>query len=73
MKTIHLHRLSTEWVATITGPEAEAVHDLFGTTTLPTAFAASVDPETVLAAVRHRNPGTSVRLITEAPHNGQGV
>jgi hypothetical protein len=71
MKTIHLYRLSTEWVATIIGPEAETVHDLFGTTTLPTPFAASVDPDTVLAAVRQRNPGTPVRLVAEAPHTGE--
>lgn len=58
-ETITLSRDSDSWIATTNNPESIR---LFGAASLPTAFAASVAPEVVLAEIRKLNPGAIVTL-----------
>ena len=62
MKTITLTRTATEWLATWHGPEAAQIQELFGTTTLPTAFTAAADPETVRRDIAAHNPEYTVEV-----------
>lgn len=50
------------WVAIFSGPHAADIQRLFGTTTIPTPFAASTLPMTVWNTIVDQNPGAKVRM-----------
>lgn len=62
MNTILLARTSNGWTACYSGPHASEIQDLFGTKTIPTAFTAEADAQTVLAKIRALNPGVQVDI-----------
>ena len=60
--TITLRRWGGSWMATYSGSHAAQVRDLFGTTTIPTAFGTGTPGPEVAAHIRHLNPFTAVIL-----------
>lgn len=58
--TITLHRTSSCWEATFSGPHAEEVRHLMGTTTIPTPWRPSASADTVRRDIERRNPGCVV-------------
>jgi len=59
---IELYQDRKMWVAHHSGPLGIATMALFGTTDLPTAFAADCPADYVLSRVRALNPGAEVTL-----------
>lgn len=66
MNSIELFLGAKSWMARSSGPQAEAVRDLFGTDTLPCGFTVDADARVVLAEVARLNPGVRVYLRAEA-------
>jgi hypothetical protein len=57
-----LHRGTDVWLCSHSGFGSEDVRKLFGTTTLPTPYGISIDPETVHSAISKLNPTALVML-----------
>ena len=60
MDRIRLYNTSNGWMAKHSGPHAAEVEELFGSTTLPTAFTCTAAQEYVVAEVSRLNPGYEV-------------
>lgn len=60
MKQIILQRGPEVYTATYTGDHRAEIVRLFGTDTLPTAYAANADAASVAEAIRRENPGCLV-------------
>lgn len=59
---IHVHLGSQGWLATHFGPHAVEIFDLFGTTTVPTAFTSRAPLASVIETLKVKNPGAVVKL-----------
>ena len=59
---IDLHVDGDSWMAAYSGPHADEVRRLFGTTTLPSSFRATATGSRVLARIRELNPGVIVTV-----------
>lgn len=68
MSTITLTNDGRSWIATTTGPNEALLLELFGTTSLATAFTAEASPELVRANIQRLNP--SARVVV-APDHGR--
>jgi hypothetical protein len=64
MNTITLTLTADGWMATFAGPHAATIQDLFGTTTIPTAFYAGAHPDHVRAEIAKGNPDATVTLAS---------
>ena len=59
---IVIHPGRREWLATYEGPHASKIMELFGTTTIPTAFTLAADGNHVANEVCRRNMGVTIEL-----------
>jgi hypothetical protein len=58
---ILLHMGEYGWLATFVGPHATRLVNLFGTSTIPTAYTARTSLESVIAGIAARNPHAVVK------------
>jgi hypothetical protein len=58
---ILLHVGEYGWLATFVGPHATRLVNLFGTSTIPTAYTAGASLERVTRGIAARNPGVIVK------------
>lgn len=63
---ITLERTPDGWVAHHEGPIASEVEQLFGTTSIPTPFAAEANPEELIAQIQQLNPGVEVSVAPQS-------
>lgn len=59
--TITINRTTSCWTATYSGPHAAMIADLFGSTTVPTAFTSAASASDVIAKLTKSNPGVEIR------------
>lgn len=59
MKIITLHKNAQSWLST---SDDQETFDLFGTYTIPTAFTAAADWQTVYSKIRHLNPTAAIYI-----------
>jgi hypothetical protein len=61
--TITLYWTPDGWMAEFGGPHAAEIDRLFGTTTIPTAFASGAEASAVYAGIKSKNPHVRVNVI----------
>ncbi len=70
-ETIYLQLRGVGWEATFVGPESHRIEELFGSTTIPTPFTATMDGKEVQARIQALN--TNSRIVLAPRRLNEGV